>query len=152
MKRSAAKEGLAAFFEKKEQQELRDGINAFKRQWLRCFAKNVPQAQLARYVDGYGHGDCLWHVFSWELLPKSAYLTGDAARKAYDGAKKTNVLIWEPYEGTGVSAHCPEEYRTSAGPDGRTEIVIMEKNGAWTYIKTHEPDCGPFFFRPPPTD
>lgn len=148
MKRSAAKKGLAAFNEKKEQQALNDAVNAFKRQWLRCFAKDVPQTQIARYVDGYGHGDCLWHVFSWDLLPKSAYLTGSAARKAYDGVKKTDVLIWEPYEETGVTAHCPDACRTAVGLDGRLEIVIMEINGAWTYIKTHEPDYGPYFFRP----
>ena len=117
----------------------------FINQWLRHFAKEVPQDQLEKYVkDQY-----IWHVFSWELIKPDGLLTGDAARRAYNQAVKTDCIFCDMYNNGGVTDKLSPQYDTAEKIDENlTEFYVVAKEYSWTYIKTHESDlCGPYFLR-----
>ena len=127
-------------------------IKDFEKKWMSCFANDIDKEAIQKYV--VATGNYIWHVFSWELLPKENYLTGDAARKAYsilsEHQRECALYIERPM------AHFGDEKSFSLSPkdstaeklDNYKEIYVAAADFSWTYIKTHEGDsCGPYFYR-----
>lgn len=120
--------------------------NEFYTKWLQVFASTVSKRDLECYVQATGN--YIWHVFSWELLDASAYLTGDEAKKAYDRASKRDAIYFEWFEEDQTNALPWEQYAAKA-LDECTEIYVVGKDFEWTYIKTHDSMCGPYFMKRP---
>lgn len=117
--------------------------NRFEKRWLQAYAADVSKEDIEKYV--IATGKYIWHVFSWNLLPKDSYLTGDSARAAYDVVDKTEAVCLKPFSQEG-SRPLPKELTTAHALDGLTEVYVVGKDYTWTYIKTHENDhCGPYF-------
>ena len=117
----------------------------FINQWLRHFAQGINKSQYEKYVkDQY-----IWHVFSWELIKPDGLLTGDAARRAYNQAVKTDCIFCDMFNNGGVTDKFSPQYDTAEKIDENlTEFYVVAKDYSWTYIKTHECDlCGPYFLR-----
>ena len=117
----------------------------FEKEWVREFAGTVPQEQVDKHVLSYGN--LIWHVFSWNLLPREAYLEGDAARAAYDAEDHTGAVFFEPYADE-EDERWNGDNTSSAALDRRIEIYVVAADRSWSYIKTHENDyCGPYFIK-----
>ena len=117
----------------------------FEKEWVREFAGTVTQEQVDRYVLSYGN--LIWHVFSWELLPRETYLEGDAARAAYDAEDHSGAVFFEPYA-DGENEPWDGKDTSAAVLDRRIEIYVVAADRSWSYIKTHEnDDCGPYFIK-----
>ena len=115
----------------------------FERKWLAVFAADISAQDLQKYV--VRTGNYIWHVFSWELLPKHSYLCGDAARAAYDSIDKTHAVYIEPFQHSRLS-QLPSALTSSAAIEQLTEVYVAAEDFSWSYIKTHENDlCGPYF-------
>ncbi|MBQ3528153.1 MAG: DUF4275 family protein [Clostridia bacterium] len=124
-------------------------FSEFKKEWMSHFAKGIPKHKIEKYV--ISTGNYIWHVFSWELLPKGSFLEGDAAREAFDSLwtyTKENAVYIEPFEDEGTFSMTQKEAK-SENLDKHVEIYAMARDHSWTYIKTHEGDlCGPYFYMP----
>ncbi len=122
-------------------------IENFTSKWLQHFANGIKKDKLQKYVIN----QYIWHIFSWKLLDRDLYLSGDAARLAYDNADKSNCIFCETFggRGKGVTDVLLEEYSASKSIDSQiTELYVVTKDFSWTYIKTHENDlCGPYFMK-----
>ena len=118
--------------------------NEFYSRWLGCFAKGITQEKIEKYV--VATGNFLWHVFSWEMLDEELFLTGDEAKKAYDKADKRNAVYIEWFEDDEAKS-LPDSLGTAAGIDEMTEAYVAAQDFSWTYIKTHESSCGPYFMK-----
>lgn len=118
---------------------------AFLDRWLRTFAADVPKSDLKKYVTTTGN--FIWHVFSWELVPNDKYLKADAARKAYDDADKCGARYVVIYPEETKPTELTEDMFTASSLDAFDEIYVVGKDFGWTYIKTHEKFCGPYFCR-----
>ena len=123
-------------------------LKEFEKKWLFCFAKDIAPKEIQKYV--VSTGNHIWHIFSWELLPKGSYLVGDAARNAYNDLAKyerETALYIEPF-GTGESFSLSWQNAVAEKLDDYTEIFVAAADFSWTYIKTHEGNyCGPYFYR-----
>jgi hypothetical protein len=123
-------------------------IKDFEKKWMAFFANGIDQKAIQKYV--VSTGNYIWHIFSWELLPKESYLTGDAARKAYNNLSKQQrecALYIEPF-GDEKTFCMSAQDPTAEKLDDYTEIYVAAADFSWTYIKTHEGDwCGPYFYR-----
>ena len=119
--------------------------SAFEKEWIKIFAKTISKKELKMYVTS--PGNYIWHVFSWNLLPKCSYLVGDEARKAFDAEDKTNARYYEPWPDN--TPHEPQYDSPSAGElDMLLECYVLSSDKKWTYIKTHEDNlCGPYFYK-----
>ena len=117
----------------------------FTNQWLRHFAKGVTKKQIEQYVKD----QFIWHVFSWGLIKPDGLLTGDAARRAFNEAVKTDCIFCDMFNNGGVTDKFSPQYDTAEKIDeNMTEFYVVAKDYSWTYIKTHECDlCGPYFLR-----
>ena len=118
----------------------------FKREWVRYFAGDVPVDEVEKYILCHGLAwNFIWHAFSWELVPEGAYLMGAAARRAFDEQNKDSAIAIDPFEDNPKTVSLTDGLRHAAAIEELTEIYIVGKDFAWTYIKTHEGGLGPYF-------
>ena len=111
-----------------------------RERWLDAFAEGVSEADLGKYViakDNY-----LWHLFSYKLVD---CLEGDAARQALP--QEDCWLFYNEYPPFNVShvRHLTAEEVAELAPDHHPDWYLVDKDFTWTYVCTHEPDCGPYF-------
>lgn len=118
--------------------------NEFYSAWLSHFANSISKENIEKYV--VSTGNYLWHVFSWELLDKKVFLTGNSARKAYDKIDKHNALYIDWFE-DNETKNLTAKLSTANALDEMTEIYVIASDFTWTYIKTHESMCGPYFMK-----
>ena len=112
--------------------------------WLSHFAKGVSRENIEKYV--VSNRNYLWHVFSWELLDKKVFLSGDSAKQAYDQIDKRNTLYIDWFE-DNETKNLTAKLSTANALDEITEIYVIASDFSWTYIKTHESMCGPYFMK-----
>jgi hypothetical protein len=119
-------------------------IEEFKAKWLEIFAAGIPEKDIDRYVFDYGN-NTIWHVFSWELLSEDEYLTGDAAKHEFDSVNKQGAKYIIEFQDGEILRDLSPELSTAADMDKMIEVYTVGKDFSWTYIKTHELVCGPYF-------
>ena len=118
--------------------------NEFYSIWLSRFAKDISRKDIEKYV--VSTGNYLWHVFSWGLLDEKVFLTGNNAREAYDKIDKHNALYIAWFE-DDETKELTAKLNTAKVLDKMTEIYVVAPDFSWTYIKTHEGMCGPYFMK-----
>lgn len=89
-----------------------------------------------------------WHLFSFELL--NARQSEDA-RQAFDHATKDTVFLFYQFEKDAfIIEHA--HLLTAAdfdvdGPMSKADIYVFDPISKWTYVRTHEDSCGPYFYQ-----
>ena len=116
----------------------------FYTKWLEAFAPGIPQKVLQKYV--VSTGNYIWHIFSWDLLDKKQYLVGDAARSAYDKIDKRGASYFDWFNDDHMKA-VTWDLNTANALNEFAEVYVVGKDFGWTYIKTHESMCGPYFLK-----
>ena len=117
---------------------------SLKRRWSRMFAAGItPEQKKAICFNQYR-----WHLFSYQLLPA---LQGKEAEDAFLQAVKSTVYVFYQHCDNGWSlenAHLirVEDFVEDV-PCPWTDVYLFDPVNRWTYIRTHEPDCGPYFFK-----
>ena len=83
----------------------------------------------------------LWHAFSYKLID---CLEGDEAKKAFDSVSKKEAILLDNWN---YSAYKIKNIQNiaSADIDVGTDVIITDHDFNWTYTKTHEEECGPYF-------
>jgi len=115
---------------------------AFCAKWLDAFGGNIPKSDLKKYVASTG--GYIWHVFSWELLDNKRYLSGEAAKRAFDRAEKRGAIYIDWFQDDHTKDITWAQNEADA-LDAFTEVYVVGKDFKWTYIKTHEGGFGPYF-------
>lgn len=92
-----------------------------------------------------------WHIFSFELLPA---LQGDQARLAFNSAEKSELYLFfdfadETYMVKNAQLLTADDVETLSefSPLNYSDLYFFDPLDKWTYIKTHEDSCGPYFFK-----
>lgn len=119
--------------------------NEFFNKWLSVFAANISKEDVEKYIVSYGN--YIWHAFSWELLDQNDYLVGDAAREAYDSIDKSDAICIRWWFDDDRTEDLPCDLHTAEALEKLTEVYVVSKDFQWTYIKTHESACGPYFMK-----
>lgn len=117
---------------------------SLKRRWGHLFTSSVDSKEKRRVR----YQDFRWHLFSYQLLPA---LQGKEAEDAFDQAEKGTVYAFYQHCDDGWSlenAHLirVEDFVEDV-PCPWTDVYLFDPVNRWTYIRTHEPDCGPYFFK-----
>ena len=118
--------------------------NEFFNKWLKSFGVEVSKKNLEKYV--VSTGNLLWHVFSFELIDSKKFLSGDEAKVAYDKIEKNGALYIEWFKDKTTKGMTPE-LNTASALDKLVEVYVVSHDFSWTYIKTHESTCGPYFMK-----
>ena len=116
-------------------------IKDLRERWLDTFAADVSEEDLGKYV--LAGGSYLWNIFSEKLVP---CLEGDEAQKALAELPDTDChrfyKEYPPQDQPRIKAISMAE--VSSLPDD-LDWYLVDKDFTWTYVHTHEPDCGPYF-------
>ncbi len=127
---------------------MEEGKNMMKAEfyevWLKNFASDIPISDIKRYVKSTGN--YLWHIFSWNLIPESRYQSGQKAKEAFDKADKRGSWYINWFKDDRAHQIVPE-LKNADCFDQFVEVYVVAKNFEWTYIKTHESECGPYFMK-----
>lgn len=116
----------------------------FYSNWLAHFADGISNEDLQQYV--VATGNLIWHIFSWELLDDNKFLKGPEAKAAYDQIDKGGALYTKWFYDEEVRK-LPQQLHTAKALDEMVEVYVVAADFSWTYIKTHEDMCGPYFMK-----
>ena len=116
----------------------------FYNRWMETFANSIPKKDIIKYVKSTGN--YIWHIFSWELLTEKHYLVGEKAREAYDRIDKNGAFYIEWFEDEQTKDMILN-LSTAKNLDDLVEVYVVVRDIKWTYIKTHESMCGPYFMK-----
>lgn len=120
-------------------------LNEFKKEWLFHFASNIPKKELHNKV--IKTGNYIWHIFSWGLIAETDYSSGAKAKLDFDNSDKSAAWYVTPFEDENLVQILPSNLSTASRLDEETEVYVVAKDFSWTYIKTHEVMCGPYFYK-----
>ena len=121
-----------------------NSIKQVKERWLDAFADDAPEAELGKHV--LAENNYLWHLFSYKLVP---CLEGEAAEAAlpredcwqffceYAPASLPRIRAVKAEDLAGMTESLPASQ----------DWYLVDKDFTWTYVQTHEPDLGPYFYR-----
>ncbi len=118
--------------------------NEFYKKWLKHFAVGISKKDLKNHV--VSTGNLIWHTFSWKLLDDSKFLEGDDAKKAYTEINKSGAHYIEWFEDEKTH-DVTWELHSATALDKMVEVYVVASDFSWTYIKTHESTCGPYFMK-----
>jgi len=112
------------------------------KEWIATFGKDVSPHIIRGHVTA--PHNFLWHLFTWGKAP---CLQGDDARKAFDSLRYEEALHF--YDGfsnciEGVS-YVGKLTAKEIDEDENDDVYVVAKDFSWTYVRTHEDRCGPFF-------
>ncbi len=113
--------------------------NNIKSKWTRLFASTVG-SDVKKEI---GYENYKWHIFSFE---KVKALTNSKARQAFNKCKKCNVYLFYQHKDEAFYIENPHLLKSSDF-DSEDDIYIFDTIRKWTYVHTHEVQCGPYFYR-----
>ncbi len=124
----------------------------FKKKWVDSFSPaNADKKDIVnkcikgRFKKGIKVYKCtpfLWHLFSFEYVKPEE----ERARKLYNEQSRETIFLFSSYESlvfklenaSALDADFFEQF---------TDVVITSADFSWTYAKTHEEYCGPYFYK-----
>lgn len=112
---------------------------ALKLGWDMAFAAVEPAALEEIFYDQFR-----WHLFSYEKLNAKV---GDEADKALSQKQVRSVFVF--WQHSDEAFELVDAYDLSADDVAKlgNDVYIFDPDGCWTYVKTHEASCGPYFFQ-----
>lgn len=119
--------------------ELKNGAAYLKEQWESSFANGLSEEEKKQiYLNQF-----LWHVFSYE---KISCLSSILAAEAFDNENKQQCYIFYQHSKHALLVEDAAELE-AADFDNEDDIYVVDRDFKWTYVKTHELQCGPYFKR-----
>ncbi len=112
----------------------------YKKQWVRAFTpKNADKRKIKRVCLKYNF---LWHIFSYE------YLNADIqkAQEFYDVSNKDECIIISNWNALGYKLKNANSL-TSEVLNEFPDVTVTAFDFYWTYSKTHEESCGPYYYK-----
>ncbi len=116
-------------------------IKKYKKEWIRFYTPpEISPRQIRKLCLP---SQFLWHLFSFELLPSKEK---DEAEKAYSLIERgscvlfdnINCLAYRLEKGDAVTSDVLKSF---------LDVTVTAEDFSWTYSKTHEEMCGPFFYK-----
>ncbi|MFP3156413.1 DUF4275 family protein [Lachnospiraceae bacterium ZAX-1] len=118
--------------------KINQSIQAIKGKWIAKFAANVAH-NIKQEIDLESY---LWHIFSFEIVVASCKKT---AKRKFDQKEKDGVFLFYQF-GNDVFFVKNAGSLKATDFDLEDDIYVVDEKFQWTYVKTHELQCGPYFY------
>ncbi len=116
-----------------------------RKQWENCFAGHLSLEEKKSIYLFNDDGFCgyLWHVFSYE---KQDCLRGKEAEREFNNVSKQACYVFYQHSNKALVL---EQADALTADDLREEqdVYVVDHDFSWTYVQTHESQCGPYFCR-----
>ncbi len=121
-------------------------IDTYKQKWFEQFVppEQRVEARNCYCFDEDGFCGYLWHVFSYELLASDKE---DQANTEFDKIKKCGAVLLANVD--NIAFQIDDASKLSAKDVSELyDVILTDSAFSWTYVKTHEPELGPYFHHP----
>lgn len=120
-----------------------------KKEWENQFASHLTEQEKGeiymhskRELTGF-----LWHLFSWEKAP---YVQKAQARESFNRQAKKSCYIFFEFSDDIVLIEDASKLKIEQLEETYhfdfQDFYIVDKEFTWTYVQTHEDECGPYFY------
>lgn len=118
---------------------------AYRKAWLNAFSPSAKDRRKIRKVciSSRRFTKYLWHIFSYEFLHCSEK---DEAKAAYAQTERGGCVLHDNISRLA----CRFENGSVLTPDvlgSFEDVTVTADDFSWTYSKTHEEYCGPYFYK-----
>ncbi|MBP3451696.1 MAG: DUF4275 family protein [Agathobacter sp.] len=143
-----AKSEFVRFFENlniKAQLLDKKEIKNYKKEWVNTFAPaDANMKEIKKLcLDSRKYTAFLWHIFSFELLSGE---TEEKAKILFNQENKKSCVIVSNVEDIAYHLENAENI-TAELLEQFVDVTITASDFSWTYTKTHEVMCGPYFYK-----
>jgi len=107
---------------------------SLKQRWLRTFARDAN-------ISGIFTEQFMWHIFSYERV--MCYTEEEATQRFHEKRKKVCYLLFQHADDAYVLKN-PQAFTADDLCD-YNDVYVVDEFFSWTYVLTHEGDCGPYF-------
>lgn len=115
------------------------GAQGLKTLWNKTFAGDItPADKKLVHFNKYR-----WHMFSYGLVEA---LEGKEARHAFNECEKKQVYMFFQAGKEAYTIGNPDLLKAKYF-DRDEDIYIFDPEAKWTYVRTHEDELGPYFYR-----
>ena len=118
-------------------------INLYKKNWVDAFSpNNIDKKEIEKLcLSNKKYTSFLWHIFSYEILKSE-----ENPKECYNVENKSKCVIISNIDTIGFSITnakklCAERL------DEFIDVTVSSTNFSWTYCKTHEGMCGPYYYK-----
>ena len=118
---------------------------ALRKSWENAFAGHLTEKEKERiYLDQF-----FWHVCSWG---KVACAAGEEAVALFTKQEKDRCIVFYQFVDDAYLVKNAKELTVSDLPYephnmDRNDMYVMDDDRTWTFIMTHEEQCGPYFLQ-----
>ena len=117
-------------------------IRKFKRDWINALS---PDGANRREIEklclsNRKYTTFLWHIFSYEFVSSKTN-----PKEHYNGANKVRCIIISNVDPIGFAVTNAEKL-TADVLDDFIDVTVSAHDFSWTYCKTHECVCGPYYY------
>ena len=118
-------------------------IENYKQNWVETFSpcgankKKIKKLCLSKRK----YTPFLWHIFSFDFLTSE-----EDPSVCYNNADKTKCVLISNVDEIGFVL-CDAEKLTAEILNDFIDVTISDKAFSWTYCKTHESMCGPYYYK-----
>lgn len=109
-------------------------------QWDDLFAAKMPQA----VRDEIHYEQFKWHIFSYNKL---SALQADQARASFNQQEKDTAYVLFQYENRAYRLENASLLKAEDLDVDSSDVYIFDEQRRWTYVHTHELQCGPYFYQ-----
>ncbi|MCL1964818.1 MAG: DUF4275 family protein [Firmicutes bacterium] len=122
----------------------RKELEIYKKKWFDVF---VPHDKHEEALHNYcfpkdGYCGYLWHVFSFETL---TCFQSDKANSLFDSVSKREATLLVNIDEAAYKIKDASRL-TAKDIHSMYDVILTDVDFAWTYAKTHERACGPYFY------
>ena len=120
-------------------------IKEYKREWVNRFAPADADIKEIKKLclNSRKHTPFLWHIFSFDFLNCE---TEDTAKTLFNQENINTCVIISNIDDIALRLENAENL-TAELLEQFVDITITASDFAWTYTKTHEETCGPYFYK-----
>ena len=118
-------------------------IKAYKKNWVAAFSpKDADKKEIKKLcLSMKKYTPFLWHMFSFEFLSSE-----ENPKESYNNANKASCVIISNVDEIGFSITNAEKL-TADMLDVFIDTTVSSTDFSWTYCKTHEDMCGPYYYK-----
>ncbi len=120
-------------------------IKKYKKEWINRFSPaNSHKKEIKKHcLNSRKYTPYLWHIFSFDFLNGE---TEEKAKILFDQENKKSCVIFSNVD--DIAYHLKNsENITAELLEQFVDVTITASDFSWTYTKTHEETCGPYFYK-----
>lgn len=120
-------------------------IKAYRTEWVNQFSPADANTKEIKKLclDSRKHIPFLWHIFSFDFLSGE---TEEKAKILFDQENKNKCVIVSNVDDIAYRLENAEKI-TAELLEQFVDVTITASDFSWTYTKTHEEMCGPYFYK-----